>query len=194
MATLVWTSSSAAPLLEHEEDNTSRRQGETKGDTRGDSGTKSSWPSIVSMQELRTPHSKAVWGMQTMLDKTVLPTQDQTPPEYMARCNHGLSMTHHEKLVQQPSSGAFPLFCSANWPVPNLGHSVHAETEYCPCLEQLRQVVRYGIKLRSSSTKCAFEPSIYAEFLGNQKNKLSYLDCWSCSHLRTNPQVIYISC
>ena len=48
------------------------RQGETKGDKakssqpsiqtrRGRQGRESSWPSIVSMQELRTPHSKAVW-------------------------------------------------------------------------------------------------------------------------------------
>ena len=45
------------------------RQWETRGDkggqreTSGDRGRKSSWPSIVSMQEFRTPHSKAVWGI-----------------------------------------------------------------------------------------------------------------------------------
>ena len=40
-----------------------------QGETRGDKGRESSWPSINSMQELRTPHSKAVWGVTILYQR-----------------------------------------------------------------------------------------------------------------------------
>ena len=69
---------------------TSAQHPDMPWETRGDKGRESSCPNIVSMQELRTPYSKAVWGMKQAenSDSTGIEVQgfNQTVARYYKTC------------------------------------------------------------------------------------------------------------
>ena len=82
---------------------------DTPWETRGDKGRESSWPGLVSMQELRTPHSKAVWGKKEPRVRTSKDTRQKSAtrkPQENQKRNHRQRKTQDQKPKRNCSGTA----------------------------------------------------------------------------------------